>query len=104
LVIGETELDRWDKQCIDSLGGAERPADLVALYNALRSASLFIGNDSGPAHLAGHLGVPTIVLYGPTTPLIWKPLGPKVTPLEVAGGLEGISVDRVMDAVRESEK
>jgi ADP-heptose:LPS heptosyltransferase len=104
LVIGETELDRWDSASLDSLGGAEQPADLVALYEAIRCASLFIGNDSGPAHLAGALGVPTIVLYGATSPRIWKPLGPKVTALEAAGGLEGISVDRVMDAVRENEK
>jgi ADP-heptose:LPS heptosyltransferase len=104
LVIGETELDRWDRSILDSLGGAERPADLVGLYDAIRSASLFIGNDSGPAHLAGALDVPTIVLYGPTSPLIWKPQGPKVTAVEAAGGLEAISVDRVMEAVRENEK
>jgi ADP-heptose:LPS heptosyltransferase len=104
LVIGETELDRWDRRSLDSLAGAERPADLVALFDAIRSAALFIGNDSGPAHLAGALGVPTIVLYGPTSPLIWKPLGPKVTAVEAVGGLEGISVDRVIEAMRENEQ
>lgn len=36
--------------------------DLVA---AVRSCSLFIGNDSGPAHLANLLGKETIILWGP---------------------------------------
>ena len=97
-VIGETELDRWDPKSLALLDGAERPADLVALYDMIRSAALFIGNDSGPAHLAGVMGVPTIVLYGPTSPLIWKPLGHKVTALEAPGGLEGIWVDQVIEA------
>jgi ADP-heptose:LPS heptosyltransferase len=33
---------------------------------AIQSAKLVIGNDSGPAHLAGTIGTPTIAIHGPT--------------------------------------
>ncbi len=45
----------------------------------LSLASLYIGNDSGPTHLAAALGVPTIALFGPTDPATWAPLGREVT-------------------------
>lgn len=38
----------------------------------------YIGNDSGPTHLAGAIGLPTIALFGPTDPKIWAPRGPSV--------------------------
>ena len=44
----------------------------------LKGAKAFIGNDSGFSHLAGYLGVPTVALFGPTNPKIWKPIGEKV--------------------------
>jgi ADP-heptose:LPS heptosyltransferase len=39
--------------------------------SAIRHSSLVIGNDSGPAHLAGTLGIPTLALQGPTTARIY---------------------------------
>ena len=48
-------------------GAAPLPAmNLADLIEELRRARLAIGVDSGLAHLAGALGVPTVVLYGPT--------------------------------------
>jgi heptosyltransferase-3 len=38
---------------------------LKALRDELASASLFIGNDSGPMHLAAALGTPCLALFGP---------------------------------------
>jgi heptosyltransferase-3 len=38
-----------------------------------RDASLFVGNDSGPAHLAAAFGVPELVLFGPSDAEIWAP-------------------------------
>jgi len=32
----------------------------------IRSAKLFVGNDSGPSHVAAAVGTPTIIIYGPT--------------------------------------
>lgn len=36
----------------------------------------FVGNDSGPMHLSAAMGRPTIGLFGPNTPAIWRPYGP----------------------------
>ena len=39
----------------------------------LRRAKLFVGNDSGPTHLAAALGVPTVVLFGSSDAEVWYP-------------------------------
>jgi ADP-heptose:LPS heptosyltransferase len=55
--------------------------DLPSLAALLAMSDLYIGNDSGVSHLAGLLGVRSIVLFGPTDPALWRPLGGKVTVL-----------------------
>jgi ADP-heptose:LPS heptosyltransferase len=55
--------------------------DLPSLAALLAVSNLYIGNDSGVSHLAGSLGVRSIVLFGPTDPVMWRPLGGKVTAL-----------------------
>ena len=52
--------------------------DLTILATLLNSAGGYIGNDSGASHLAAFLGVPTVVIFGPTDPERWKPVGPAV--------------------------
>jgi heptosyltransferase III len=52
--------------------------DSVELVNILKTGRAFIGNDSGVSHLAAFIGVPTLVIFGPTQPLRWRPLGRKV--------------------------
>ncbi len=52
--------------------------DLVLYARLLKGSKGFLGNDSGFSHLAGYLGVPTFVLFGPTNPLEWKPMGDQV--------------------------
>lgn len=42
------------------------PADLAALVTLLADADLFLGNNSGPMHLANALGRPGVVVSGPT--------------------------------------
>jgi lipopolysaccharide heptosyltransferase I len=67
----------------DSSGGAARPitcslAELIALT---RRASLFIGGDTGPLHLAAALGVPAVAIFGPTDPVRNGPLSHNCTVL-----------------------
>jgi hypothetical protein len=46
----------------------ESGLDLQAFKELLASAALFVGNDSGPLHLAAALGVPCLALFGPNRP------------------------------------
>jgi ADP-heptose:LPS heptosyltransferase len=85
LVLGEAELERFSKADIARLEQAApvvRPPRYVDLLTEMNAASAFLGNDSGPTHLAAMTGLPTVALFGPTNPLIWRPLGPKVAVLE----------------------
>jgi ADP-heptose:LPS heptosyltransferase len=63
--------DCGSPRCI-AFAGRTALADLPALY-AL--AVVMIANDSGPAHFAAACGLPTIVLFGPETPDLYRPLG-----------------------------
>jgi len=49
--------------------------ELAALYS---HADLWVGNDSGPRHLAASQGVPTFAVFGPTDDA-WTPPGPHLS-------------------------
>jgi len=81
-ILGEVELERWPSQTIHRIEAAaqtNRPQSYVELFEQLRAATAFVGNDSGPGHLAAITGIPTLILFGPTDPAVWKPLGSWVT-------------------------
>ncbi len=46
---------------------------LETVKGLIRHASYFLGNDSGPAHIAAAFDVPLTVVFGPSSPLIWGP-------------------------------
>ena len=48
------------------------------LITVLESAVIYIGNDSGVSHLAALLGVPTLVIFGPSDSDRWRPFGDHV--------------------------
>ena len=50
-------------------------ASLTELAGVIDRCSLYVGNDSGPIHLAAALGVPTVGIYGPTSPTLTSPRG-----------------------------
>lgn len=52
-------------------------ADLDQLLDVLATADRFIGNDSGPGHLAALLGVPTFTIFGPQLPELFAPRHPQ---------------------------
>ena len=39
----------------------------------LERAKLFVGNDSGPTHIAGAVGSPVVAIFGSSNSKIWKP-------------------------------
>lgn len=55
--------------------------DLRKAAGLLRSATLYVGHDSGITHLAAAVRTPTVALFGPTDPSRWSPRGPHVTVL-----------------------
>jgi ADP-heptose:LPS heptosyltransferase len=48
-------------------------ATLAQFAAALAGARLFVGNDSGPAHIAAALGRPVVVIFGSSSSPIWGP-------------------------------
>lgn len=46
---------------------------LSELVGVIGKAQLFIGNDSGPAHLAAALQIPLVVLFGSSDSQVWYP-------------------------------
>lgn len=64
--------------------------DLAELRHVVTRAELFVGGDSGPAHVAATTTVPMVVIFGPTTPAVWGPWRPasRVTEIVETDGLE----------------
>ena len=58
------------------------PPTLHDLLAELDLASAFLGNDSGPGHLAACCGIPTFTLFGPQLPEWFAPLHPMGEVLE----------------------
>ena len=75
-------------------------APLAEVKNLIANASLFIGNDSGPAHIAAAFGIPVVVLFGPSDLDVWRPWK---TPAETlaggAAGIASISTEQVISAL-----
>jgi heptosyltransferase-3 len=97
-VTGETERDRWSAVDLASLGKLavhRQCSTLTELLGEIATAGAFIGNDSGPGHLAGMIGVPTLGLFGPTAPVNWGPIGPRVSYLR-AMPIEDLAFDEVL--------
>ena len=77
---------------------------LAYLYGC---ASLYIGNDSGPTHLAAATGIPTIALFGPTDPAVWGPVGKQVYIVEgdrslpSTERLASIEIDSILELAKQ---
>jgi ADP-heptose:LPS heptosyltransferase len=83
----------------DELPGARRFEDLYELACWLAAARIYIGNDSGPTHLAAAVGTPVVALFGPSDPAVWAPRGPHVA-IAAAEALDTITVERVASLVQ----
>ena len=101
-VVGEAEHDRWsaaELKSLDSVAPVVTPKTLVELFTAITQASAYVGNDTGPTHLAAITGTPTTAIFGPTDPAIWQPLGPNVKIIR-GEPIESIAVDEVLINVK----
>jgi ADP-heptose:LPS heptosyltransferase len=66
-------------QALERAGAEVSPQGLTLDQTAARIAccELFIGNDSGPMHLASAVGAPVLSLFGPSLPETVAPPGPE---------------------------
>ena len=63
----------------------ERRVDVIAKASpvvaaaALQRCTFYIGNDSGLMHCAAAAGIPTLGLFGPSWPQLYRPWGPRTS-------------------------
>ncbi len=60
--------------CVVNLAGRTSLAEMGGL---LQGMDVLVSNDSGPSHIAAALGVPCVVVFGPTNPDRTGPYGPQ---------------------------
>jgi len=66
------QLDWWRKREAD----VACPGNVGELFAQVDQAGIFIGNCSGPGHIAAICGVPTFTVYGPSLHEWWAPMHP----------------------------
>ena len=74
-------------------------APLAEIKTLLAGASLFLGNDSGPAHMAAAFGIPVVVIFGSSDPVVWAPWRTPAEVLTGTSGIQAVSVHEVQDAL-----
>ncbi len=85
---------RWCAGPEEELADAVRMDNLYDLACWLAEARIYIGNDSGIAHLAAAVGIPVVAIFMTTDPRIWAPRGTRVRVVERPG------IHQVLGAVR----
>jgi heptosyltransferase-3 len=66
---------------------------LETLLAVLEQARLFLGNESGPMHMAAATGTPVVGLFGLTSPTIWGPVGVPSIALQPTMPCECVATD-----------
>jgi lipopolysaccharide heptosyltransferase I len=91
-----------------------RTESLARLGEVYRHCDLYIGGDTGPMHIGSLMGIPTVVIYGPTNPIENEPFGNHIKVRKEVGCnpcrnrsckelkcLKAIQVDDVFKATKE---
>jgi ADP-heptose:LPS heptosyltransferase len=74
-------------------------APLQEIKKLLSGASLFVGNDSGPAHMAAAFGVPVVEIFGASDAAIWGPWRTAAEVVTAPGGVSGVETAQVLEAL-----
>jgi ADP-heptose:LPS heptosyltransferase len=74
-------------------------APLEEIKSLLASALLFVGNDSGPAHMAAAFGLPVVALFGSSDPEIWRPWRTESSVLTNPAGIQSIAIIDAVQAI-----
>ena len=71
-------------------------SDVIAL---LKSATLFAGNDSGPAHMAAACGTPVLVLFAASDAVTWAPWKASASEQIIRPRIGDIKIDDALASV-----
>jgi ADP-heptose:LPS heptosyltransferase len=115
IIVAGPGQERIAKEVADSTSSNPRVlseislAELKAIIGVF--GQIFVGNDSGPMHIAAALGCPVVAVFGSSNPDVWRPW--TASPYRVLGGERGtadsdargsidkIKTDEVISAVDE---
>jgi heptosyltransferase III len=74
-------------------------APLAEIKTLMAGAAFFVGNDSGPAHMAAAFGLPVVVIFGDSNPAIWGPWRTPSQAVNAEGGIARVEIAQVLDAL-----
>lgn len=74
---------------------------LAETMSVVERAALFVGNDSGPAHVAAAFARPMVVVFGPSNERLWRPWSTAPWRTLRAETAAGVPADAVLAAVGE---
>ena len=69
------------------------------LPSLMARASAFVGNDSGPAHMAAAFGIPSVVIFGNSDLELWRPWKALAEVVAAPGPIEEVRPDTVIAAL-----
>ncbi|MFH0824627.1 MAG: glycosyltransferase family 9 protein [Pseudomonadota bacterium] len=85
-----TDHPHWERLARLCDGPMVRGESLSSLCRVMGNAGLYVGNDSGISHLAAGMGIPAIVCFRTTDPVVWSPWVPDASVRVVDCRGEGI--------------
>ncbi len=77
----------------------QHPTTLMELCCHFAPGDYYLGNDSGPTHLAALMGLQTLAVFGPTDPTVWGPWGERARWVKEAGGENWADPDKVLEKI-----
>jgi ADP-heptose:LPS heptosyltransferase len=86
---------KWCAGPEEQLDGAIKMDNLYDLACWVSTASVYIGNDSGIAHLAAAVGTPVVTIFLASDPRVWAPRGRHVAVLENPNAGDVVAAARV---------
>ena len=99
-LLGPAEIERGFNARIPSRYVKAIPETLQDACDILRKASFYLGNDTGVSHLAALAETQSVVLFGPSDPAVWRPLGnQEIVLYSVNRRMKGIEIDEVIKAL-----
>ncbi len=70
---GDRDIAAAIRQHLAPVGPVFDSLDLRELIALIAGARLYIGNDTGPTHIAAALGRPSVVIFGSSSSVYWRP-------------------------------